>query len=227
MSRKKQSRGVCFYCDAEFAKGGMIRHLSSCPKRQETITLANHKAGKVETLYHLRVQDAWDGDFWLNLEMRDTATLEQLDRYLRAIWLECCGHLSRFSYGGWGSDDISKKRKAGVIFKPGVELVHQYDFGTTSETLIKVMDSRQGKPTTKHPITLMARNSIPEWKCVECDQPATFLCFECLVEDDVFGTLCDQHAETHHHVNYDEPMPLVNSPRLGMCGYEGPADPPY
>jgi len=57
-------------------------------------------------LYHLQVQDDWGGDFWLHLEMPGKATLEDLDYYLRAIWLECCGHLSQFSLKRWG-DEIS------------------------------------------------------------------------------------------------------------------------
>jgi hypothetical protein len=43
----------------------------------------------VETLWHLRVQDAYDKDFWLDLEMVGSASLDKLDKYLRAIWLEC------------------------------------------------------------------------------------------------------------------------------------------
>ena len=36
---------------------------------------------------------------------------------------------------------------------------------------------------------------------------------------------CDAHAEEHEHD--DMLMALVNSPRTGMCGYDGPAEPPY
>jgi hypothetical protein len=89
------------------------------------------------------------------------------------------------------------------------------------------MDVRQGKATTKHPIALMARNKKPELQCMECDQTAEWLCVECLYEDDEPGLLCDVHAESHPHEDYGEPMPLMNSPRVGMCGYYGPADPPY
>ena len=32
--------------------------------------------------------------------MCGSATLEELDHYLRTIWLECCGHLSQFTIGG-------------------------------------------------------------------------------------------------------------------------------
>ncbi len=50
---------------------------------------------------------------------------------------------------------------------------------------------------------------------------------ECLIEEDVWGTLCEKHAKTHPHDNYGEPIASVNSSRLGMCGYNGPAEPPY
>ncbi|HEY77140.1 MAG TPA: plasmid pRiA4b ORF-3 family protein [Thermoflexia bacterium] len=205
----------------------MRRHLMACPERQAVIAAAEQGPGRTETLFHLQVEDAWRGDYWLHLEMRGSATLDTLDRYLRAIWLECCGHLSRFSIRGWGSPDIPMSRRAKEVFAPGRTFIHQYDFGTTSETRIKVLSSRQGKPTTGHPIALMARNVPPEIPCIECGRPARWLCVECLVVEGVFGALCDEHATTHPHKEYGEPLPLVNSPRMGMCGYRGPAEPPY
>ena len=45
------------------------------------------------------------------------------------------------------------------LFEPGMEIPYEYDFGTTSELVIKVVGERQGKPTTKNPIVLMARNN--------------------------------------------------------------------
>jgi hypothetical protein len=206
---------------------GLARHLAACTKRQEAIQAADQKRGKEQALYHLQVQDAWDSDYWLHLEMKGSATLEDLDDYLRAIWLECCGHLSRFSVGGWRGDDIPMKVRAEWVFEPGVELTCIYDFGTSSELLIKMAGVREGKPLTAHPITLMARNDPPEVLCVECDQSASWLCLECLYELEEPGTLCDQHAESHAHHDYGPPVPLVNSPRVGMCGYVGPAEPPY
>jgi hypothetical protein len=106
-------------------------------------------------------------------------------------------------------------------------LRHLYDFGTTSETDIKVVDFREGKATTQHPIALLARNQMPEAVCQECGQPAAWLCMECIYEQSKPGFLCADHVEDHPHDNYGEPLPLVNSPRLGMCGYDGPAEPPY
>ena len=229
MPRGKQSKGICAYCGEEKVKSQIAKHLTTCAKRQQVLAQAERRKGNREILYHLRVhaQRDWRGEFWLDLEMRGSATLKDLDTYLRAIWLECCGHLSRFSVGGWQSPEIAKRRQAGEIFQPGVELLHIYDFGTSSMTRIRVVETRGGKPTTSHPIALMARNRTPESLCIQCKQPASWLCMECLIEEGVWGALCDDHVESHPHNNYGEPVALVNSPRLGMCGYRGPARPPY
>lgn len=227
MPRRKQSKGTCAYCGQEITKNGAAKHLSSCPIRQTIIEKAERREAKSETLYHLRVQDAWRSEFWLDLEIRGSSTLKDVDFYLRGIWLECCGHMSQFSVGGWRGDEMPKSRKVEEVFKRGVELTHIYDFGTSSETLIKAVGTREGNPTTSRPVALLARNLMPEAKCIACGQPANWLCMECLIEEERRGTLCDEHAHTHPHNNYGEPIRLVNSPRLGMCGYEGPAEPPY
>jgi hypothetical protein len=208
-------------------RGGLARHLSACSERQGAIEEANQRAGKEQRLYHLQVQDAWQGDFWLHLEVRGSATLADLDHYLRAIWLECCGHLSQFSVGGWRGGERSMRRQVMQVFEPGLELTHIYDFGTSSETLVKVVDVREGKSLTSYPIVLMARNEPPAAECMECGQAASWLCLECLYESDEWGTLCDEHVEEHPVEEYGEPIPLLNSPRVGMCGYDGPAEPPY
>ena len=236
MARREQSRGACVYCGKEMTRGGMARHLPTCAVRQEVATEAEKTTRQRETLYHLQIQDAYSGYFWLHLEMRGGATLKDLDAYLRAIWLECCGHLSQFKIGPWRytqidrdwrePEDRSLKVKVETIFVPGLEIPYEYDFGTTSELLIKVVAQRLGKPTTGHPIVLLARNKFEPPSCMVCGQPATQLCSECLYNrEDGRSELCDAHAQEHEH---DEMlMALVNSPRTGMCGYDGPAEPPY
>ena len=118
-------------------------------------------------------------------------------------------------------------RKVGAAFASGVELTHIYDFGTESVTLLKTVGVRQGKRRPRRPVELMARNNAPAFPCQTCDSPATVLCMECVQEHNTAGTLCRQHAAKHRHRAYGPPMALVNSPRIGMCGYEGPAEPPY
>jgi hypothetical protein len=97
------------------------------------------------------------------------------------------------------------------------------------------MDVREGKSLSKHSIALLARNKMPEALCCECHQHANCLCLQCLYEADdpeaATWFFCDDHIDDHvekyAHDEYGEPLPLVNSPRLDMCGYDGPAEPPY
>ncbi len=227
MTRKKQTLGKCIFCGREMTGGGLSRHLSGCTERRKAIEKANQKSGASEDLYHLHLKNAWSGEFWLHLEMRGSAKLENLDHYLRKIWLECCGHLSQFSVGGWNGEEISMSKQVKRVFHTDLELTHIYDFGTSSETLIKMVGLRHGKPLTTRPIFLMARNEPPETHCMECGKSASWLCLECLYDFDESGEFCDEHIKEHLHEDYGEPVPLVNSPRVGMCGYYGPANPPY
>jgi hypothetical protein len=227
MARIESTKGACGYCGRTVTRTGMARHLPACAKRREAVTAAGQKTGGNRTWIHLQVQDGWNGSYWLHLEMDAAATLEQLDRYLRAIWLECCGHLSQFSAGGWRGRVFPMRAKAGQVFRPGAELTHIYDFGTESVTRIKAIAERQGAALSKHPIVLLARNDPLEMRCMECRETAEWLCIECIYAHEAEGTLCQAHAETHPHHDYGEPLPIVNSPRVGLCGYTGPADPPY
>ncbi|MCZ7670413.1 MAG: hypothetical protein M5U34_26255 [Chloroflexi bacterium] len=81
-------------------KRGLVSSSEKLPGAAEAIAKAEAGRGKAETIYHLQVEDAWNRDFWLHLEMRGSARLQELDNYLRAIWLECCGHMSEFFIGG-------------------------------------------------------------------------------------------------------------------------------
>jgi hypothetical protein len=227
MARAKATKGKCAFCRQEIAKVSATKHGSACAPWQAAIAVAESSKRKSETLCHLRVQAQGQPQFWLNLEMRGTSTLKDLDHYLREIWLECCGHMSQFSYGGWRGPEIAKSSTIVKALENQAELTHIYDFGTQSVSLIKMVGERKGKPLTPHPVTLLIRNVPPVYECQVCQQPAVCLCMECVYEDGAAGTLCERHAENHPHEQYGEPMPLVNSPRVGLCGYDGPAVPPY
>lgn len=69
----------------------------------------------------------------------------------------------------------------------------------------------------EEPVRILARNEPPEFECAECGKPAAWI----NVWED-YTLLCDECAD----VEYDEGfLPVVNSPRVGVCGYTGPYDP--
>ena len=219
----KQARGICSYCGDEVVKQSVEKHLAKCAPRQAAIAAA---AGESETLVHLRAEPTHSKKFFLDLEVRGSATLKDLDHYLRAIWLECCGHLSEFNYTAWDDSDIPRTKKLSAAFKEGDSLVHLYDMGSTSETQLRTISVRTGIPTTPNPMVLLVRNKMPESECELCGVEATLYCTECLMEGE-WVTLCEDCWEKHGHTKDYGPAELINSPRLGMCGYGGPATPPY
>ena len=130
-----------------------------------------------------------------------------LDRFLREIWLECCGHMSAFRQEG---HQLEMGRKIRDIFIPGMELTHEYDFGDTTKLSIKVLSESEG-PMKKKPIEILARNEPLEIQCDEYGQAlAVEICSECQWDGE--GWLCESCAEEMR-------LPVVNSPRAGLCGY--------
>lgn len=217
-----QTTGICHACQEPFSVQVMGRHLASCPKRP----------GGTLPVFDLRV---YAGPFWLYLEASAKATLEDLDGLLRHTWVECCGHLSAFDIGGTryqadtgGVDgmwvgmfkpgpDMGMGVPLGRILRPGLTFTYEYDFGSTTELEVKVLSERQG-PSGKRTIGILARNDPPKFPCSVCQKPepapAKTICTECQ------AVLCGACAKKHE-CDEDMRLPLVNSPRAGVCGYTG------
>jgi hypothetical protein len=183
---------------------------------------AREASGQI--LLHLQVEGQYRPMYWLHIEISAKATLKALDRLLRDIWLECCGHLSSFEIAG--KTFISEKMEPGdrsmnialaKVIAPGMKFEHIYDFGTSTELLIKVISAREGQPQGKG-VLVMARNDPPDFRCNVCGKPAAWICCQCSDEDT--GYVCDECAKKHE-CGEDMLLPLVNSPRTGMCGYTG------
>jgi hypothetical protein len=70
----------------------------------------------------------------------------------------------------------------------------------------------------KNEIRVLARNEPPVIPCDKCGKPATQVCTQCMHAGE--GWLCDACAAQH---DCEDPMflPVVNSPRVGVCGYTG------
>lgn len=105
----------------------------------------------------------------------------------------------------------------GAVLSVGDHCIHAYDFGTTTEITLQVVAEREGA-ITRPAVTVLARNEPPLIPCEICGRAATQVCCQCIYAG--AGWLCDACAKAHA---CDEEMflPVVNSPRVGMCGYTG------
>ena len=99
---------------------------------------------------------------------------------------------------------------------PGTKFQHEYDYGSTTELKLRVVEFRERR--VKNPeITSLARNEPPPWECAKCGKPATQIQATGwgLDMDSVFCGDCVGDEEEEGY------LPLVNSPRTGVCGYCG------
>jgi hypothetical protein len=203
-------KSKCILCNAEFARQGMTRHIKSCLTKHLQKT---SKSNTVPMLY-LNIYGAYNPDYFLHLLISQSATLKILDAFLRNIWLECCGHMSSFSYQRYG-DEINLNRKIKDVLIPGTTMTYQYDFGSTTELIIKAVDNYSGPAEINKKVQIISRNAQPVIPCDECNaKPAVQICTECQ------DWLCEECCKKHE-CEEEMLLPVVNSPRAGVCGYTG------
>ena len=217
-----KDEGICRFCLKTFAGRSIGRHLTACKakKEQDEATLKGKK--KTQLIYHLKITSY--KPFWLYIEMPAGAKLQTLDRFLRDIWLECCGHLSEFTINGvgyssdsgggdsWGMESESMNVALKKVLGLKDTFRYEYDFGSTTEVSGQVYGQREG--VLKEKIRILARNEMPEVHCTNCSKTATDFCTEC---DDFYCAECLEK----HDCGDDMALPVVNSPRMGVCGYYG------
>jgi hypothetical protein len=211
MQKKIKSEGKCLFCGKTFAKAGINRHLVKHLEEK-----SNDKKDGCSFLVKVETDKSWGTTpYFLSLWIDGDTTMKTIDKFLRDIWLECCGHLSEF-YGA------SMTQKAKNVFWKSVQIDYDYDFGTTTELTLTVVEEYPAKADKK--IVLLSRNEPLEIMCSMCKKvPATQICTVCSYEGD--AEFCDKCAEKHAEKCDDfadyASMPIVNSPRMGMCGYDG------
>jgi hypothetical protein len=206
MPRRPSLPGNCAPCSADLKKTSAAKHLAGCLAKT---------AGTTHYIIVKAEGGGIAGNYWLFAAVPADSTLKDLDSFLRRTWLECCGHLSAFRSGRMS---VPKSACIGD-FDEGEKLVHEYDFGDTTELIITFGEAVAcGKLPGREKIKLIARNNPPEVKCDACGKSATHICPVCAYDEG--GWLCDACVENH---DCDEGMilPVTNSPRCGVCGYMG------
>ena len=210
----------------------MTKHLQSCVKRQEAV--GKESSAKRSKIYGLKVWAAYNPAYWLFLEAAESTKLEDLDDFLRKTWLECCGHLSAFTIQDvryeveTGEPDFMAKTfdeeesktmdiSLGSVLSSGMVFHYEYDFGSTTDLDLKVLWEREGR-LNKKGVTVLSRNEPIGFKCAACGQPAESVCTEC--GDEKAASYCRACA-AKHECSEEMLLPVVNSPRMGVCGYVG------
>ena len=206
---RQANTGTCELCKQQASKSQMQRHVARCASEHDA-------SGAPETIVQLGIDADDHPRYWLHIEARASASLRQLDSLLRRTWLECCGHMSAFRAG---ASELAMGTKIGSAFpRKGVAFSYEYDFGSTTALKGQVVGMREGC-LGRAPVRLLARNDLLEWRCANCSRAAVIVCPFCIHEDDCL--FCEAHAQDHPCAQEEVYLPIVNSPRMGVCGYVG------
>ena len=212
MEQETTSEGKCIYCGETFSQKEITKHLISHLKKTES----EKRAGS-EPAYLLNISA---GSYFLQVLVKGSASFKTLDSFLRKIWLECCGHMSAFSHKHFR---IRMSDKFEDVLSPNLKFRHIYDFSSTTELDLQ-MKGRFIVPVNNN-ITLLSRNEPLKIMCSLCKvKSATVFCTVHIYEDDE-GFYCDD-CEVKHEDECEDfedcaKASIVNSPRMGVCGYEG------
>lgn len=244
------SEGICLFCQKTFKKAGISRHLNTHLEEKAKLN-TNGKS------FFLKVEQdtRWGSSpYFLCLWIDGQTKMEQLDDFLREIWLECCGHMSSFtikknarSGGGMFNyfeaqdllekgkikayetmmeqqrGEVPKSRKTKDVFTKELKIEYKYDYGSTTNLSLTVIGEYSMK--ADEGIVLLSRNEPLAVMCELChEKPAVEICSVCMCHDvpSEFCITCKtKHAKTCSDFADYAAMPVVNSPRMGVCAYEG------
>ena len=164
-------------------------------------------------------------EYWIYFEVPVNVKLKRIDSFLRKTWVECCGHLSAFTINqkiyystpGKYFNDLSMNYSLDKLLDQGTNFSYEYDFGSPTQLDLKVISEYQIEGADSS-IKILARNDPPMILCETCGNPATHICAYCEYLDE--GWLCDKCA-AGHECGEEMLLPVVNSPRVGVCGYVG------
>jgi hypothetical protein len=246
---KIESIGKCLFCGRSFAKSGINRHMKTHLEEKSS----TNKPGS-SFLIQIEPDKYYGGwPYFLSLWIDGEIPMLMIDDFLRAIWLECCGHMSAFrnpearknrvgimnffeaeelilagkikqyeKLMEETSGEIPMSRKAKDVFNKIVTLEYEYDFGSSTNLQIRVIGSFSFK--ADKPVVLLSRNEPLEIYCNMCkEEPATVVCVIHNWDDDTLfcETCAKKHAMQCPDFKDYSAMPVVNSPRYGVCGYTG------
>ena len=144
-------------------------------------------------------------------------------------------HEARYRWeppGGFDDDDffggmddafgMPRERRMDVTLAtalaPGMTFFHEYDFGDTTELKLRVLSEHE-EPTRRQNLRVLARNLPPLIPCDECGGEADWI--GAYDESYEIKAVCDACLGKKSH-SLEHLLPVVNSPRTGVCGYEGP-----
>lgn len=217
-------QGRCYYCNKGLTERTIKRHMKNCLEMGKVIeeNMKGAKGKAVRDQFVISIKDKYASSVYcIYVSIDSNLQLQHLDKFIRDIWVECCGHLSAFYIDGESYNDNSDGQYEMNYYLKDVlslnkKFEYQYDFGSTTELILEVIDIIK-VPKEFTQIEIIARNNEEKSKCHKCGDKATY--FNWNTEE----WLCKNCAQGIDEDELEE-VSYSNSPRDGVCGYVGDKD---
>ncbi len=248
MQKKLTSEGKCYFCGKIFTKAGINRHIKTHLDGNPLKNMAgtsflikvepDNRYGGYPFFLSLWVDgeatmgqlDQFLRNIWLECCGHMSAFRKPMERSRIGMWdffeveqLLKTGKIKEYEKLMEDTDgEIPMSRKAKNVFQSESQLHYEYDFGSSTELLISCLHTYPFK--AKEPIVLLSRNEPLNILCDSCGkQASTQICT--IHNYDENSMFCDACAKKHakscsDFLDYAR-LPRVNSPRAGVCAYEG------
>ena len=125
MTDDKFPKTECLICNSSYTPRGIGKHIQSCLKKR-----FQNIPHKDVDYYLVFIHPDFTKSYFLYLLLQQNTSLNELDNFLRSIWLECCGHMSAFFYGRF--NEISKDCSTAELYNISKSILYHYDFGSTT-----------------------------------------------------------------------------------------------
>ncbi|WP_160688622.1 SEC-C metal-binding domain-containing protein [Clostridium sp. C2-6-12] len=206
-------KGKCYYCNKELTERTIKRHMKNCNAMKTKIEELSNEDKKKRNQFMISIKSKYDKDEYnIYLSIDENLSLLHIDQFLRDVWLECCGHLSAFKIKGIIYQDYSMGTKLKDILNVADRFEYEYDFGSTTELILEVVDIIQ-VPVSFSQIEIIARNDEVIHHCEICNAEAEYFNYE------------NNQWECKKCIDKNNDMiakfDYCNSPRDGVCCYGG------
>jgi hypothetical protein len=195
------SRIICDLCYQKFGCRKIITHIPSCII-EKNINKSGFLIEFISSSYITRKQ------YYMYVIFGTTSTFNDIDKLLRE-WLKCCDHLSIIE------NDIQPRYLDNRVnyespisqYRENIKFRYEFDMCSTTIVYFKILKKLNGYDNNNN-IDIIYKNKEYNVKC-KCNEKAKkvlqqeLICDKCLIEfDDDLLDLC---------------LPIVNSPRIGIC----------
>ena len=189
--------GTCYNCQKTYDQYNMREHFQTCKILKDTQCLVGVESE----------------DYWMVLLCTTNVRLINIDIFLRKVWLECCYHMSQFNQN-------KNDRLFDLINLDKHEIIYAYDMGSTTEVVLTIFEQKYVllDDNASSSIILIAQNEKQLYKCEKCKKDAVYM------ENDGFDKeyRCKKCVPIKRNDMFNL---IINSPRSGICGYDGDTQP--